>query len=129
MGRFMRRNLLVSLSFMALAGCATEPSLQSRMAAYIGASEQTLVQQLGVPDKQITVNGVQYVAYNWRRQEAYTRAYGGYGPWVGPYYGGFFPSVYEAGLSPQIVIYSCETTFTLQNGKVASFILRGNDCY
>ncbi len=126
----MRRSAVLSLFFLALAGCATGPSLQSRMAAYIGANEQTLVQQLGVPDRQITVNGVQYVAYNWRRQAAYTGAYmGGYGPWVGPYYGGFFPSVYEAGLSPQIVIYSCEATFTLLNGKVLSFTLRGNDCY
>ena len=45
----MRRGLFVSLSFLALAGCATGPSLRSRMAAYIGADMQTLVQQLGVP--------------------------------------------------------------------------------
>jgi hypothetical protein len=127
----MRRSLLLTLPFLALEGCATGPSLQSRMAAYIGADEQTLVQQLGVPDKQITVNGVQYVAYVRHRTEYYPGDYygSGFGPWGGPFYGGgFYPAVYTAGLSPQVLTYSCETTFMLRNGKVLSFTLRGNDC-
>jgi len=114
----MRHSLLLSLPFLALAGCATGPSLQTRMAAYIGANEQTLVQQLGVPDKQITVDGVQYLAYDRQRQEI-----------NGAPYGWFFPSVYETGLYPEITIYSCDTTFLLRDGRVFNFTLRGNDCY
>jgi ABC-type glycerol-3-phosphate transport system substrate-binding protein len=119
----MRRGLLVSLSFLALAGCATGPSLSTRMAAYIGADMQTLVQQLGVPNKQITVNGIQYVAYDEQRQVVVA---GGYmGGWYGPnwfYGGGYYP------YSPSVVTYGCETTFMLKNGKVVNFTLRGNDC-
>ncbi len=127
----MRRNLLVSLSLLALAGCATGPSLRSRMAAYVGADTQTLVQQLGVPDKQITVNGVQYVAYDQSHQVIDTGAYlgGWYGPYGGPFYGGgFYPQVYAAGLTPQVIVYGCETTFMLKGGRVVSVTLRGNDC-
>ena len=122
----MRRNLFVFLSLLALAGCATGPSLRTRMAAYIGADMQTLVQQLGVPDKQVTVNGVQYVAYDQWHQE-FTPG-GWYGPYGGPFYGGFYPAFYGGGLAPQVITYSCETTFMLKDGKVFNFTLRGNDC-
>jgi hypothetical protein len=116
----MRRNLAVALSFLALAGCATGPSLQSRMAAYIGANELTLVQQLGVPDKQITVNGVQYLSYDLQRVEIDDD---------GNAYGWFFPSTYETGLYPRVIAYySCEMTFLLRAGRVFNFTLRGNDC-
>lgn len=57
------RRLVFLLPLLAAAGCATGPSLESRMAAYTGASGETLVQDLGVPDKQISLNGVQYMAY------------------------------------------------------------------
>lgn len=127
----MRRGLLVSLSLLALAGCATGPSLSSRMAAYIGADMQTLIQQLGVPDKRITVNGVQYVAYDQSNQAVLTGAYlgGWYGAWNGPFYGGaFYPQIYAAGLTPRVIFYGCETTFVLRDNKVVSFTLRGNDC-
>jgi hypothetical protein len=128
----MRRGLFVSLCFLALTGCATGPSLRSRMAAYIGADMQTLVQQLGVPDKHITVNGVQYVAYVQSHQEIDTGAYmGGWygGAWGGPFYGGgFYPQVYGAGLTPRLIVYGCETTFMLRGDKVFNFTLRGDDC-
>jgi hypothetical protein len=127
----MRRSLLISLSLLTLAGCATGPSLRSRMAAYIGADMQTLVQGLGVPDKRITVKGVQYVAYDQSHQEYAAGGYlgGWYGPYGGSFYGGgFYPQVYEAGLTPGIITYGCETTFVLKNDKVVSFTLRGNDC-
>jgi hypothetical protein len=127
----MRRSLIVSLSFLALAGCATGPSLSSRMAAYIGADMPTLVRQFGVPDKQITVGGVQYVAYDRGYQEIAPGAYmgGWYGPYSGGFYGGgFYPAIYADGLAPRVITYSCETTFMLKDGKVFNFTLRGNDC-
>ena len=121
----MRRSFLVFLPLLALAGCATGPSLRTRMAAYIGADMQTLVQQLGVPDKQITVNGVQYVAYNERHEVIDTSVpyTGGWWPYGGPFYGGFYPN-----LPPQVMVYGCEVTFMLRDGRVFNFTLRGNDC-
>jgi hypothetical protein len=101
------------------------------MAAYIGADEQTLVNKLGVPDKQITVNGTEYLAYDARRVVSEPGVYlgGGYGPYAGPWFGGgFYPDVFDAAVPPRVVVYECETTFLLKSGKVVDFTLRGNDC-
>ncbi len=117
---------------LTMTGCATGPSLQSRMAAYIGSPGETLVRNLGVPDKQITLNGVQYLAYV--REQTTVMAppplfvgYGGFGGFYGPYgpYGGGF---YGPALAPTVTVWRCETTFTLQNDKVSGFTMRGNDC-
>jgi hypothetical protein len=125
----MRSSFMFLLLVLALAGCVTGPSLQSRMAAYIGDNTQTLVQSLGVPDKQITVNGVQYLAYV-RRYDAISPGYlagGGYGPYGGPFYGSRYGgSFYD--FPPYVNEYSCDTTFLLKDDRVLSFTLRGNDC-
>jgi hypothetical protein len=116
------RNLLLLLPLLATA-CATGPGLQSRMASYIGDSKAQLVQTLGVPDKQITVGGADYLAYD-RHHLEFTPGFdtfGGFGPW----YGG---PIFDAGIPPQVIEQDCETTFLLRNDKVASFTLRGNDC-
>lgn len=115
----MRCKFLFMVSFLALAGCQTGPSWQSRMAAYVGANSQVLVQDLGVPDKQITVNGMEYFAYERHRVDVIPGSYfGGWGLFGGP---GFYNP-------PQVTEYSCETTFTLKDNKVLNFALRGNDC-
>lgn len=121
--------LVYALGLMlALAGCATGPSLESQMAAYIGSSETDLVQKLGVPAKQITVNDVTYLAYDVRHQTQLQP--GGY-VWGGPYWPGWGPYPYTIArpMAPQdIQVWSCEVTFVLAEGKVQSFTLRGNDC-
>jgi hypothetical protein len=119
----MRRVLCLAL-FLAMAACATGPSLQSRMAAYIGSSGDILVQNLGVPDKQFALNGFQYLAYI-RQQTTVTAPpplfYGGfYGGGFGPYGGYYGP--------PSITVWRCEITFTLQHDKVLNVTLRGNYC-
>jgi hypothetical protein len=123
-------NRFCCLILLVLASCATGPSLESRMAAYIGASSQTLVQQLGVPDKQITVDGIQYLAYDRRRTVVSPGLAmgGGFGPYYGgPFGGGFYGG--PAFVSPPTVsVYSCETTFLVEKDHVVSFTLRGNDC-
>jgi len=125
----MKRSIFVLITLLSLAACARGPSLQSRMAAYIGASGETLVQNLGVPDKQITLNGFQYLAYV-RQQTTITAApifigYGGfYGPYGGPFGGGYYGSPFP----PSVNVWRCETTFMLQHDKVLSFSMRGNDC-
>ncbi|MBU6425392.1 MAG: hypothetical protein KGQ69_03570 [Rhodospirillales bacterium] len=113
---------------LALTGCATGPSLESQMAAYIGAPEASLVQKFGVPARQITVNKVTYLAYELRNQAQLQP--GGYA-WGGPYWGGWGPYPYTIAppMVPQdIQVWSCEVTFVLEEGKVQSFTLRGNDC-
>jgi len=132
----MRRFALLLLPL--LAGCATGPSLQSRMAAYIGAPEEKLVQSLGVPDKQIAVNGVDYLAYVHSQaqiQPAFIGpgfgGFGGFGPWGG---GGFGPwgagygGVYSGGLPEDVQVWSCEVTFTVKDSRVWNVTFKGNDC-
>jgi hypothetical protein len=123
------RKCLLLLPLTALAACATGPGLQSRMASFTGASEQTLVQDLGVPDKQVTVGDVQYLAYE-RRDLDVTPGFAGpyYG---GPFYGGGFIGpgpFFDAGIPGRVNEISCETTFQLRNDKVIGFTLRGDDC-
>jgi hypothetical protein len=121
------------LPLAALGACATGPSLQSRMASFTGASEQTLVQDLGVPDKQVTVNGVLYLAYDHRDLDV---SPGFVGPFYGegfggPFYGGGFYGpgpFFDAGLPARVDEVSCETTFMLRGDKVVGFTLRGDDC-
>lgn len=103
---------------LTLAGCATGPGLQSRLAAYIGAPESKLVQSFGVPLRQINVNGVDYLAY----QMKYSAQAVPVGPYWGPFWGGYQP------VPQDVQIWSCEATFAVANGKVQSFTLRGNDC-
>ena len=59
------------------------------MAAFIGATPTELVQQLGVPDKEITVGGVQYIAYV-RRDEQLSPGVGFGGFYGGPFWGSGF---------------------------------------
>jgi len=116
---------------LALSGCATGPSLQSRMAGFTGASTQTLVEHLGVPDKQITTNGTEYLAYTVRHSEELEPGYGGpIGPYFGRgYYGAAFGSgFYDSNFPRPIDQYSCTVTFALHGDKVVGFTLRGNDC-
>jgi hypothetical protein len=127
----MRKFLLLGL-MPALSACATGPSLQSRMASFTGASEKTLVQQLGVPDKQVNVDGLQYLAYDHRDIDfdpGFAGPFYGSGFYGGPFYGGFGPGpVFATGIPSRVAEISCETTFTLRDDKVIGFTLRGDDC-
>jgi hypothetical protein len=130
----MRKFLLLTVPLAALSACATGPSLQSRMASFTGASEKTLVEQLGVPDKQVTVDGLQYLAYD-HRDIDFDPGFAGpfYGPgfYGGPFYGGGFIGpgpFFDAGIPSRVSEVACETTFTLRDDKVIGFTLRGDDC-
>ncbi len=125
----MRYILALLVPALTLAGCASGPGLQSRLAVYIGAPEQKLVLDLGVPARQISVNGVDYLAYPIKYQ-VQTSPGGPY--WGGAYYyqGGPFWGPYGgfSALPADVQIWSCEATFAVVQGKVESFALRGNDC-
>ncbi len=125
----MRRFYLL-LPVLAVAGCATGPGLRSRMAAYTGASGETLVQDLGVPDKQISLNGVQYMAYVQQRTvvDPSPPLFIGYGGFGGPFWGPYAAGFYGGGLPAGVTVWRCETTFKLQGDKVVGFKLHGNDC-
>lgn len=119
------RLICLCLLVLGLAGCATGPSLQSRLAAYIGAPETVLVRDFGVPARQIEVKGVKYLAYQVRYQAQVAPTmpppYWGGGYW-GPGWAWYVPT-------PQNVqVWACEATFVLVDNRVQTFYLRGNDC-
>jgi hypothetical protein len=118
------KRFFILLPLGLLAGCVTGPGYQARMSAYIGGSPQTLVQQLGVPDKQITVGGTQYLAYV-QHDEDSAYPFGVSGGWGGP----FFPHAYYYAAPVQTLgPVSCETTFTVQADKVTGVKFRGDEC-
>jgi len=130
----MRLRPIIALAGMfALSACATGPSVQTRLASYIGSPEGALIKNFGVPDKQITVDGTQYLAYDHRDLDV-SPGFAGpgfYGPGLygGPFFGGFGPDpFFDTGLPARVNEVSCETTFLLKDGKVVDFTLRGDDC-
>jgi hypothetical protein len=115
------------LLLLLIAGCASGPSLRTRMISYMGASDTQLVQALGVPDKHITVGGVDYLAYVRQRAQVQPSPVVGFGGWGGPWggWGGGFTAV---SLPAPIQVWTCETTFTVKDGHVANVTFKGNDC-
>jgi hypothetical protein len=114
---------------VSLAGCATGPSLATRLETYVGQPETALVQGLGVPNRTITTGGVRFLAYDWQSsavipgQPAFAAwGWGGFGPGFGPWGGGFYAP-------PTVVVTGCEATFQMTPADtVAAFTLRGNAC-
>ena len=107
-----------------LAGCASfadqRAAREAELASYIGQSEADLVRSLGVPSRTLNTDGHRFLAYLDRRVDFVP----GYSPFR-PYRFGFG---YGPAFPPQAIERSCETTFEIADGKVASFALRGNAC-
>lgn len=118
------KRFMYLLPIAVLAGCATGPGLQARMSAYVGATPKTLVTQLGVPDKQISVGGVQYLAYV-HHEEDPLQPYN----YVTLTPGGVYPyPFYDVNLAPAEGPVDCETTFAVQADKITDVKFRGSDC-
>jgi hypothetical protein len=123
------RAALATALLLSLAGCATGPSLATRLQAYVGQPETVLVQGLGVPSRTITTGGIKFLAYDWQSSAVIPGdpgfvawGWGGFGPGFGPWGGGFYAP-------PTVVTTGCEATFQLSpTDTVAAFTLRGNAC-
>jgi hypothetical protein len=115
----MRRAALVLGLGGALAGCTIGPDLATRLQATIGQGEGELVSAFGVPTRTYQADGRKFLQYEERRTQAvasdpYWARSGRYGPLFSP--------------GPAFVVRSCDITFTLEGGKVASFSFRGEAC-
>ena len=113
----MRRVLALLL---LLAGCATGPGIEARLAPFIGRTEAELVEGLGVPTRTHEVEGLRFLQYEQTRQVLYQLD-----PYWGRPYGRFAPLPLAA---PVLLTRSCAVTFTLRQGRVESFAIRGDDC-
>lgn len=105
---------------LLLAGCATGPGIEARLAPFIGQTEAALVAGLGVPTRTHEVDGLRFLQYEEHRQVLlpaetfWDRPHGRFGPMP------------LAG--PVLLTRSCDVTFTLRTGRVEGYAIRGNDC-
>jgi hypothetical protein len=109
------------LAALLLAACTPSPSPRriAAMQAFVGQSEVTVVQAMGVPTRSFEADGHRFLAYDERRVVLMTPAPGP-GWWGPPYmWQSTPPYAYETG---------CETTFDVVSGIVRAFSLRGPDC-
>lgn len=115
----MRRGLVI-LAVCALAGCANELAMrQAELAQWVGQPETELLQAMGAPDHSFTSGVVTVLTYDERDVD-----------WqpVAPNYWAFAPSGWGRGFPPRAYVTECDTTFTIADGVVKSFSLRGNGC-
>ena len=112
----MRRIALFAA--LLAAGCESGPSREQVLTQFIGATEQQLVQAMGVANRTFATGDANFLAYDERRTELIAPPPGpGWGWWG---WGSPWPATVR-----QLV---CETTFEVAQGRVRSFMLRGNAC-
>ena len=123
----MRALLLLPL---LVAACATGPSLDQRLATFVGQDEGALVSALGVPVRTYETDGRKFLQFESRRTVAlpgdpYGYGFGsGFGGFRGRRYGyfggGFAPPAYAS--------VGCDVTFALRGDRVEGFTYRGEGC-
>ncbi len=116
--------MLVLLCALFLTACAGSSGLDGRLAAWVGVSEQSLVENFGRPDSVFTIDAdscvLTYVDYAGRGDASPYRGEVAYGAVVEP----------EFGLldgSRDGVEY-CKISFTVNNGTVVGYNFNGDDC-
>lgn len=104
-----------------LAGCATGPTLQQRLATFIGRSEGELVAELGVPVRSYETDGRRFLQFERERTVAVSQPDPFFYP--GPYrYRGWMAP------PPAYAQVRCDITFALRQQRVESFSLNGQAC-
>lgn len=90
---------LLCLSVMLLtAACATQEKYEAKLATYQGVPESTLVTQWGVPDNSYDTVTARYLVY------------------------------LKDGIKDSTNSGYCETTFTVMNGTVTNWSIKGPAC-
>lgn len=126
---FAMRRFALLLPLLA-AACATGPTLDQRLATFVGQGEGELVSNLGVPVRTYETDGRKFLQFESQRTVALLGSPYGYGPgFGGGFYGrrggyfgggGFAPTTYAS--------VNCDVTFALRNDRVESFTYRGEGC-
>lgn len=116
---WIRRLCLGLAALGLLASCANRlAEREARLRPLVGQPVAVLIQQLGVPNRSYQTGGVTYLAYDERRIDVLPAA-----PLFPPWY-----YLYGGGFPPEVIQWNCETTFTVTEGLVRSYSLRGNSC-
>jgi hypothetical protein len=116
---YRMRFLGVVLAAAALGGCTGElAERQAELAHWVGQPESQLVAAMGAPNRTYDSGGVKFLTY----EDVYVHE----GP-SGPYYFGPGPAAPD-GFRGTVYRTVCDTTFTIAQGVVKAFSLRGNGC-
>jgi hypothetical protein len=117
-------SLLPLLPVLALSACAVGPTIDDRLASYVGRTELELVTALGVPTRDYETGGQKFLQYEEQRTIALPGGFAGapIGPYGRGYYGGF-----GLGYTTYAPV-QCDVTFALRDGRVASYTYRGQGC-
>lgn len=115
------------LALLSVTACATGPTLDQRLSAYMGRTELELVTALGVPTRDYETGGQKFLQYEEQRTVALpTTGFVG-GPFLGPYGRGFYGGGYT-GFGTAYAPVQCDVTFALREGRVAGYSFRGQGC-
>lgn len=116
---------LVTLTCMALVGCATSADYERYLSTFAGRSEIELVRAWGPPQQVYEVGGSRFLKFE--------NASNLYVPEVPPTYttrmhGNTAHTIVSGGIPADNIALSCTTTFELVAGVVKSWQWQGNNC-
>jgi hypothetical protein len=115
----MMRVLGVFVAGLVLTGCTNElAERQAELQHWIGQPESQLLAAMGAPNRIYDSGPTKFLTYEDVYQEE--------GP-TGPYYFGPGPAA-PTGFSGLRYTTVCDTTFSVAEGVVKAFSLRGNGC-
>lgn len=119
LGRTLRALAGVAL----LVACANPAADQALFAqsALIGMPKATLLSCAGVPDRQATVDNLEFFTYRSGRISSYPGSVGMWGGHWGPGWGGWGYPAYDVDIRST----TCEATFTLRSGAVERLVYGG----
>ncbi len=122
MSRRLPSLMAFGLASLLVAGCVDRlAQRQAELARWVGRPETELVSVMGAPARSYATEGIKVLTYEESRVDIIPGSpfYQGYGPyWLGTSY----------ALPPQAVNLRCDTNFTVADGVVKGFSLRGNAC-
>ncbi len=118
--RTATRGVCAIVVTVLLAGCGNGlAEHQAQLAMWVGKPETELVGIMGVPTRTYETGGLKFLTYEERHVEIVPGT---------PYYFGPGPFWYGGGFPPTATTLVCDTTFTIANGMVRAYSLRGNAC-
>jgi hypothetical protein len=125
----MKRFTAIVLTALSLIACQSGQSKYWQdMQRFQGATEAALIDALGPPDNQYTVEGVKYLSYSKTSQYTYNNDAPNFGVGTGVYrHGGGIWMDHDFGNS-STQVYRCDVTFRIRKGIVDNIGRRGNDC-
>ncbi len=109
----MRRFSLMSLLLLAACAVGPPPHPAGPFAAYVGRSDQALIERFGVPNRTYKIGAKTFFTYDQRHLRMVPGAPWGPGGWNYPYY---YP--YSWGLAPYAYESGCIATLEIENHVV-----------